>query len=159
MCFCNDHYAITHLYIKFERLTHSSRKCTFSTKYWQFFLIIFKRILWVPSKCVSWRNKKKYLSQHMTKPTKWHVRPAIKSDQPEHLPSLIRVFAVRMKKAWLLKFPLSVQRRLIRLDGCPGRSSLGAHAILFVLSCAGSFLIASYLDLCKRWEMGEDFEY
>ena len=29
-----------------------------------------------------------------------------------HLPSLIRVFAVRMKKAWVLSYPLSVLRRL-----------------------------------------------
>ena len=42
------------------------------------------------------------------------------SDQPGHPPSLIRVFAVRMKKAWVLSYPLSAQRRLIRLGGCPG---------------------------------------
>ena len=30
------------------------------------------------------------ISQHMTKPTKWHVRPA-KTDQPWHPPGLIRV--------------------------------------------------------------------
>ena len=30
----------------------------------------------------------------------------------EHPPSLIRVFAVRMKKAWVLSYPLSAQRRL-----------------------------------------------
>ena len=55
----------------------------------------------------------------MTKPTKWSVRPA-----------KIRVFAVRMKKAWVLSYPLSAQRRLIRLGVCPGwsKSSLGAHA-------------------------------
>ena len=29
-----------------------------------------------------------------------------------HPPSLIRVFAVRMKKAWVLSYPLSAQRRL-----------------------------------------------
>ena len=36
------------------------------------------------------------------------------SDQrkPGHWPSLIRVFAVRMKKAWVLSYPLSAQRRL-----------------------------------------------
>ena len=42
------------------------------------------------------------------------------SDQPGHLPSLIGVFAVRMKKAWVHSCPLSAQRRLIRLGGCPG---------------------------------------
>ena len=34
------------------------------------------------------------------------------SDQPGHPPSLIRVFAVRMKKAWVLSYPLSAKRRL-----------------------------------------------
>ena len=34
------------------------------------------------------------------------------SDQPGHLPSLIRAFIVRMKKAWVLSYQLSPQRRL-----------------------------------------------
>ena len=34
------------------------------------------------------------------------------SDQPGHPPSLIRVFAVRMKKAWVFSYPLSTQQRL-----------------------------------------------
>ena len=38
--------------------------------------------------------------------------PSEDSDQPKHLPSLISVFAVRMKKAWVLSYPLSAQRRL-----------------------------------------------
>ena len=38
--------------------------------------------------------------------------PSEDSDQPGHLPSLIRAFAVRMKKAWVLSYPLSTQRRL-----------------------------------------------
>ena len=53
------------------------------------------------------------------------------SDQPGHPSSLIRVFAVHMKKAWVLSYPLSAQRRLIiRLGGCPGWSepSLGTHS-------------------------------
>ena len=37
--------------------------------------------------------------------------PSDDSDQPGHLPSLIRVFAVRMKKARILSYPLSAQRR------------------------------------------------
>ena len=35
---------------------------------------------------------------------KMTVRP-VKTDQPGHLPSLIRVFAVRMKKPWILSHP------------------------------------------------------
>ena len=38
--------------------------------------------------------------------------PSEDSDQPGHPPSLIRVLAVRMKKAWTFSYPLSAQRRL-----------------------------------------------
>ena len=38
--------------------------------------------------------------------------PSEDSDQPGHPPSLIRVFAVRMKKACVLSYLLSTQRRL-----------------------------------------------
>ena len=38
--------------------------------------------------------------------------PSEDSDQPEHSPSVIRVFAVRMKNALVLSYPLSAQRRL-----------------------------------------------
>ena len=38
--------------------------------------------------------------------------PSEDSDQPGHLPSLIRVVTVRMKKPWVLSYPLSAQRRL-----------------------------------------------
>ena len=56
--------------------------------------------------------------------------PSEDSDQPGHPPSLIRVFTVRMKKAWALSYPFSAQRKLIRLGGCPGwsESSLGAQS-------------------------------
>ena len=37
---------------------------------------------------------------------------AAKTDQPGHPPSLIRVFAIRMKKAWVLSYPLCAHRRL-----------------------------------------------
>ena len=39
--------------------------------------------------------------------------PSEASDQPGHPPSLIRVFAARMKKAWALSYPLSAQRILL----------------------------------------------
>ena len=38
--------------------------------------------------------------------------PSEDSNQPGHPPSLTRVFAVRMKKAWVLSYPLSAKRRL-----------------------------------------------
>ena len=59
-----------------------------------------------------------HLSRLMTKPTMWLCAQRRLSDQPGHLPSLIRVFAVRMKKTvrlqkhWILSYPLSAQRRL-----------------------------------------------
>ena len=70
------------------------------------------------------------MSHLVTKPTKWPVRPA-KTDQPGYPPRLTRVFAVRMKKAWVLSYPLSSQW---------SESSLGTHAILLVLSRGGSYL-------------------
>ena len=45
------------------------------------------------------------LSRLMTKPTKWHLHPAKTKIS-------LRVFAVCMKKAWVLSYPLSAQRRL-----------------------------------------------
>ena len=50
-------------------------------------------------------------------------------DQSGQSPSLIRVFAVRMKKSWVLRYLLSAQRIL----GCPGwsKSLLGAHAFFY----------------------------
>ena len=38
--------------------------------------------------------------------------PSEDSDQTGHPPSLIRVFAVRMKKAWVLSYPLNAQGSL-----------------------------------------------
>ena len=38
--------------------------------------------------------------------------PSEDSDQPGHPPSLIRVFTVRMKKPWVLSYPLRAQQRL-----------------------------------------------
>ena len=46
------------------------------------------------------------------KTDKMACAPREDPDQPGLPPSLIRVFAVRMKKAWVLSYPLSAQRRL-----------------------------------------------
>ena len=58
-------------------------------------------------------------------------------DQPGNLPSLNRVFAVRLKKAQVLSYPLSAQRRLIKLSGCAGWSGFSLTHMSF-LSCSGS---------------------
>ena len=58
-------------------------------------------VLSLPKKwAASWQNQQS------------ECAPSEDSDQPGHPPSLIRVFAVRMKKAWVLSYPLSAQRRL-----------------------------------------------
>ena len=62
--------------------------------------------------------------------------PSDDSDQPGHPPSLIRVFAIRMKEAWVLSYPLSTQRRLIRLGGSQADLSLRwvySHFVGFVI--------------------------
>ena len=46
------------------------------------------------------------------KTNKMACAPSEDSDQPRHPPSLIRVFAVHMKKPCVLSYPLSAQRRL-----------------------------------------------
>ena len=79
----------------------------------------------------SFRMVKFNMSQHTTKPTKWHPH------------SLIRVFAVRTMKAWDLIYPLSAQRRLWS-DWANAQADLSlrwAH-ILFclLLSSAGLYM-------------------
>ena len=93
--------------------------------------------------------------QHTILARAWHnlqndVRPA-KTQISLGIWPVWSVFAVRMKKAWVLSYPLSAQRKLIRLGQCTGwsESSLGAHAILLVLSCTG--LYAVKLQWLKHW--------
>ena len=52
--------------------------------------------------------------------------PSEDSDQPGDPPSLIRVFAGRMKKAWVLTYPLSAQRRLWS-DWADAQAHLSLH--------------------------------
>ena len=68
--------------------------------------------------------------------TKWPVRPAKAQISLRYPPILTRVFAVRMKKPWVLSYLLSAQRRLIKLVGCPGWSVFAVctgHFVTFVL--------------------------
>ena len=71
------------------------------------------------------------------KTNKMSCVPRKDSVQPGHPPSLIRVFAVRMKKAWVLSYPLSAQQR-IRSDWADAQADLSlcwAHShFVFVLS-------------------------
>ena len=64
--------------------------------------------------------------------------PREDSDQPGHPPSLIRVFAVRMKKARVLSYPLSAQRRFWS-DWADAQADLSlcwahSHIVGFVMS-------------------------
>ena len=68
-----------------------------------------------------WEKKNKGLDSVFDNSFKWaatwqnqqyECAPSKDSDQPGHPPSLIRVFAVRMKKSWVLSYPLSAHRRL-----------------------------------------------
>ena len=76
-------------------------------------------------------HDKQYLSCLMTKPTKW--QPSEDSDQPGQSPSLIRIFTEHSFE-----------------------SSLGAHAILLVLSWSGSNIVwnthLGWLYLWKAWK-------
>ena len=103
--------------------------------------------------CVEWAIPRLYFYSYNdvhvndTWATTWQNQqsdcaPSEDSEQPGHPPSLIRVFAVRMKKAWVLSYPLSAQWRLIRLGGCPGwsESSLGAHSFCWFCYVAAQIL-------------------
>ena len=74
--------------------------------------------------------------------------PSVDSDQPGHPPSLIRVFAVRVKKLWTLSYPLSAQRRL--WSDWPRHNKTnkvtvdGRTVTLLVLSCRSSYILCSY---------------
>ena len=73
--------------------------------------------------------------------------PSEDSDQPGHLPSLIRVFAVCMKKAWILGYPLSAQRRLWS-DWADAKADLSLrwahnHFVGFVMSWLFFFYITN----------------
>ena len=59
--------------------------------------------------CTVWRIFSKWATTLQNQQN--DCAPSEDSDQPGHLPSLIRVFAVRMKKAWILRYPLNALRR------------------------------------------------
>ena len=117
-----------------EKLTVVQYSCIGWVSLWCLAFLPEKKQFWHMSKLK--HRKQRYLKQNggkkmnlshlVTKLTKWHVRPAktqislgicpIWSEsslsQPAHPPSLIIVFDVRMKKAWVLSYSLSAQRRL-----------------------------------------------
>ena len=83
--------------------------------------------------------------------------PSKDSDQPGHPPSLIRVFAVHMKKAWVLSYPLSAQRRLWS-DWVDAQADLSlrwahTHFVGFVMSWLISIcLLYPVFCCCFYWD-------
>ena len=77
---------------------------------------------------------------HRDKTNKMACVPSKDSDQPGHPPSLIRVFSVRLKKAWVLSYPLSPQRMPIWVFAW-------RRVILLVLSQCGSNFLCFQLYL------------
>ena len=80
-----------------------------------------KKFVWGEMYSYSFTSGKTYLVIQTWRIVKWATTwqnqqsdcaPSEDSDQPGHPPSLIRVFAVRMKKTWVLSYPFSAQRRL-----------------------------------------------
>ena len=81
-------------------------------------------------------------------------------DQPGHPPSLIRVFAVRMKKAWVLSYPLSAQLRLWS-DWADAQADLSfrlvhSHIVGFVMSRLNYFL---FEQQSQSWNSIYETEY
>ena len=90
------------------------------------FEILFYISPWKHKWATTWQNQQN------------ECAPSEDSDQPVHPPSLIRVFAVCMKKPWVLSYPLSSEDsdqtgRMPRLIWV----FAGCTIILLVLSCCG----------------------
>ena len=81
--------------------------------------------------------------------------PSEDSNQPGHQPSLIRVFVVRMKKPWVLRYPLSSRKTLIRLGGCPSwsESSLGADTFCWFCSVVAQNIPLECLRIHFQYNM------
>ena len=93
----------------------------------------------IRTECQFWYNTYNIMSRSTSKPTKWRA-PSEDSDQHGLPPSPIRVFAVRMRKHWVLSYPQSAKRGLWSswADARADLSLRWVHVILLVLSCAGS---------------------
>ena len=80
---------------------------------WYFQLSVHYRCK--PGDSTRYRKKQQHRSvfePHHDKTNRMACAPSEDSDQPGHPPSLIRIFAVRLKKARIRNYPLSAQRRL-----------------------------------------------
>ena len=120
------------------------------------FLFLFSILFMIMS---LWTTLSGCLNYKMNAPRIWAATwqnqqnesaPSGDSDQPGHPPSLIRVFAVCMKKHWVLSYPLSAQRRL-RSDWADAKADLSlrrvhTHFAGFVMSWL--ICLSQWLDFC-----------
>ena len=107
-----------------------------SVQFFQIFIVHSYGLIWASS----WQNQQN------------DCAPNGDSDQPGHLPSLIRVFTVHMKKPWVLSYPLRAQQRLWS-DWAYAQADLSlrwAHNILLVLSWGSSFISLCRLTSCDK---------
>ena len=109
-------------------------------------------LIWVNTFCPDQFVPKVRVILH-TSATTWQNQqsdcaPSEDSDQPGHPPSLIRAFAVRMKKPWFLSYPLSAQRRLWS-DWVDAQADLSLHWV--VTLCVG--FVMSRLT-CDKFQRG-----
>ena len=129
-----------------EKWVYGGRKvpCSHEMAHWMSEVLKNSELFFLPRQNRLSKSTHKWAATRHNQPNE--CAPSEDSDQPGHLLSLIRVFAVRMKKAWCLNYLLSGQRRLIRLRGCPGwsESSLGAQSFCCFFSWGGSNTIIQY---------------
>ena len=86
--------------------------------------------------------------------------PSEDSDQSGHPPNLIRAFAARIKKTWVLSYPLSAQRRLWS-DSADAQADLSlrwahSHFVGFAMSRLIYFLSESLIITVKPPEIVRD---
>ena len=86
------------------------------------------------------------VSRLRTKPTKWHLRSS-KTQISLGIHPVWSVFAVRMKKSWVLSYPLSAQRRLLS-DWANAQADLS-------LRCAHSHFVGLSVTFTSRWCYGQ----
>ena len=106
---------------------------SFQMKNWRNCGFIFSKFFMPVSWAATWENKQSECA----------------SSEDSDPPSLIRVFAVRMKKPSVLSYPLSAQRRLWS-NWANAQADLTlrwAHSHFLVLSCCGSFRLGTYLEM------------
>ena len=105
----------------------------------------------LPLWCI-WQDVEFDLSRDMTKQTKWVcAKRRLRSS------SLIRVFAVRMKKAWVLSYPFSAQRRLWSdWADAQAESSLGAQSLCWFCHVTAHIYYVLYV---RMWSLSCSFSF